>query len=97
VIVDDLDVLRPSVRPPEADAPLLVDADAERTSPIPFELLKPVSGRHPQIIERLGGVEDEQLSQGGTLYLLVELARSPSLPDPLSLLVRERSQHTRGA
>jgi hypothetical protein len=82
VVVDDLDILRSSVRPVEADAPLLVDTNAVRTCPSPLELLEPVPGRRPQVIERLGGVEDEQLSQSGTLDLSVELANSrlPVIP-----------------
>jgi hypothetical protein len=94
VVVDDLDVLRPSLGPPETNTPLLVDADAVGTSPVSLELLEPVPRRHPQIIERLGGIENEQLSQSGTLNILGELARAPSLPDKLGFPIRERPQHT---
>jgi len=62
VIVDDLYVLRTSVRPPEAHSPLLVDPNAVGAGSVALELLKPVSRRYPQIVEGLGGVEDEQLS-----------------------------------
>jgi hypothetical protein len=68
---------------------LLVDANAVRTGPAPLELLEPIPGRHPQVVERLGGVEDEQLSQSGTLDLSVELANSLPTPDPFRVLVCE--------
>lgn len=53
VVVDDLDALGSSVRPTEADTPLLIDTDAVGARPIALELLEPVSRRHPRIVERL--------------------------------------------
>src|ERR1700684_4498102 len=94
VIVDDLDTLGSSVRPTEADKPLLIDANAVGAGPIALELLEPVSLRHPQIVECLGGVQDEELPQRGALYALVELAHPLPSPDPLGFLIRERPQHT---
>ena len=94
VVVDDLNVLGSRCRPLEADAPLLVDADAVGARPVALELLESVSRGDAQIIERLGGVEDEQLAQRGALGALVEPAHPLTPPDPLSLSVRERSQHT---
>jgi len=62
VVVDDLDILGSSVGPSEADSPLLVDPDTVGAGAIALELLQPVSRRHSEIIERLRGVEDEQLA-----------------------------------
>lgn len=94
VVVDDLNVLGPRCRPLEADAPLLVDADAVGACPVALELLESVSRGNAQILERLGGVEDEQLAQRSALGALVEPARPLTPPDSLSFFVRERSQHT---
>jgi len=41
VIVDDLDVVRVSVSPPKADAPLIVDADAVLALSITAQCLEP--------------------------------------------------------
>jgi hypothetical protein len=60
VVVDDFDTVGSSVRPAEADTPLLIDADAVGARPIALEFLEPVSWRHPQIIECLGSIQDEQ-------------------------------------
>lgn len=73
MVVDDLDILGSSVAPPEADAPLLVDADAVGARPVASEFLEPVSRRYPEIIERLGSIQEEQLSQRGALDALIEL------------------------
>src|ERR1700678_74539 len=95
VVVDNLDTVGSSVRPTEADTPLLIDADTVGARPIALELLEPVSRRHPQIIECLGSIQDEQLPQRRALGALIELAHPLSSPDPLGLLIRERPQHTR--
>jgi hypothetical protein len=63
VIVNDLDVVRIPVLPAEADPPLIIDADAVLTSPIPFELLEAVPGRHPKIGELFGRVDRDQLPE----------------------------------
>lgn len=67
VVVDDLDVGRSGVGPGEADPPLLVDPDAVLPGAVPAECLKPVPGRHPEVVEDLGGVQHHQLPQGRSL------------------------------
>src|ERR1700689_2060420 len=96
VVVDDLDPLGSSVRPTEADTPLLIDADAVGASPIALELLEPVSRRHPQIIECLGSIQDEQLPQRRALGALVELAHPLSSPEPAPRAI-SRKAPTAGA
>lgn len=54
VVVHDFDVPGIPVPPLEADAPLVVDADGVLASPVASEGLKPVAGRHPQMIQRRG-------------------------------------------
>jgi hypothetical protein len=90
VVVDDLHVLGARVGPSEADSPLLVDPNAVRAGAVALELLESVPGWYTQIVEGLCGIEDEQLSERGTLHPLVELAHALSLPSPLRLFVGER-------
>jgi hypothetical protein len=93
VVVHDLDVFRSSGRPSEADAPLVVDADAVRIGSVALELLEAVTWRNPEIPDLICGVQDEQLAQGGALGGLIETLRSLPLPHSFGVFVAERLQH----
>jgi hypothetical protein len=45
MVVDDLDMLRPLLRPVEADPPLIVDANAVLSGPVSLQELQSVSRR----------------------------------------------------
>ena len=62
MIVDYLDIVCMSVRPAEADPPLIVDAYAVLSFPIAFQRLQPVPGRNPEMIERTRLVQIEKLA-----------------------------------
>jgi hypothetical protein len=49
MIVDNFYVVSISSAPYEADAPLIVDADAVLPVAVVFQSVKPVARRHPQI------------------------------------------------
>lgn len=49
MVVDGLYVVRVGSEPPEADAPLIVDADAMLSRSIPGELFKMVCGRDSEV------------------------------------------------
>ena len=57
MVVRDFDVVDVAFLPPEADPPLLVDADAVLTFAIPFELLQSVSRRYSEIVQRVNIVK----------------------------------------
>jgi hypothetical protein len=44
---------------------LIVDADAVGVGAVALELLEAVAGRDAEVADLVGGVEDEQLTQGG--------------------------------
>jgi hypothetical protein len=67
MVVRDLNVLWPSVGPPEADPPLLVHPDAVLACAIASQLLQPVSRRHPQIRQDLCSIQHRQLPPSSTL------------------------------
>ena len=71
--------MRIGSRPPEADAPLIVDADAVLPAPVPPELLEPVARWDPEVVQGHGCVELPQLAEGDSLHL------RPQLPDRLSI------------
>jgi hypothetical protein len=56
VIVNELDVVRIAILPPETDAPLIIDANAVLSRAIAFEFLQPIAWRRPEIVERFGGI-----------------------------------------
>jgi hypothetical protein len=61
VIVHDLDAMDAIFPPQEADAPLVVDADAVLPLSIPLQGFQSISGRNPQTGQFSGGMELQQL------------------------------------
>jgi len=57
VVVHDLDILRVTVDPAEADPPLVVDPDAVLPCSVAAEPLEPVPRGHPQVLEAHSGIE----------------------------------------
>jgi hypothetical protein len=94
VVVNDLDIVGVAVSPPEADAPLIVDADAVLAGSIAPQLLQPITRRHPEILEALGGIELGELAQHDP----VDDRRKPPARRPreetLGLTVGEAPDHT---
>jgi hypothetical protein len=62
MIVAELDVKRISVEPPETEAPLIVDAEAVLSSPVPRQQLQAIAWRHAQKGQRCGSIEEIKLS-----------------------------------
>ncbi len=60
---------------------------------VALQLFEPIARRDPQVAENLGSVEDQQLPEGDPLGAVVKLADPLPHPDPLGLLVSERSDH----
>ena len=57
VIVGDFDVHWPGGRPEEADAPLVVDADAVTAFEVALQLFETVSRWNTQIVDGFSGVD----------------------------------------
>jgi hypothetical protein len=62
MVIDDFDVLGAAVRPSEADAPLVVDANAVLALPVSPQGLQPVPRRNPQIAEATRDLELAKLA-----------------------------------
>ena len=56
VVIDNLNIGGAAVGPYEADAALIVDANAVLTHPVTFERLQPITRRRAQKIQCLGGI-----------------------------------------
>jgi hypothetical protein len=57
VVINDFDILGGAVSPSEANAPLVVYADAVLALASTSKSLEPVSGRHAKVVEASGNLE----------------------------------------
>ena len=64
MIVRYFDIVGVTLLPPEADAPLVVDADAMLASTVTREPFQPVSRRDTQIVQPFGDIKLNQLAPG---------------------------------
>src|SRR5271168_4430607 len=64
VIVDEFDIPGAAAGPGEADAPLVVDADAVLAGAGAGELFQSVARRHAQVVDALGGVDENEFVVG---------------------------------
>lgn len=87
--VDDLDVEGIGRAPDEADAPLIVEADAELAGTIAPERLEAVAGRHAQVGERVGRIEDGESPQRDALKAGGQETRAATLREHVRFGVAE--------
>jgi hypothetical protein len=83
-----------TVLPFEADAPLVVNADAILPCPISAQPLQPISWRHPQILKSLRLVEHAQFPQRHLLDIGWQSSRPLSFKDLFCFLILKISNHT---
>jgi hypothetical protein len=92
VVVDDLHILRVAILPDEADAVLIVDADAVLSAPIACQGFQPIAGKRCQVSKFASGVELLQLPLGHTRHLL-QASAEPAGKQRLGFGVLERPDH----
>ena len=97
MVIRDLDLLRPLIRPLEAEPILFVDADAVLTVPFPAQGLQAVTRRYRQRGQGHARVELIQLSLGyppdGFGTELPGGLGAPSIEDILGSLIAKRKDH----
>jgi hypothetical protein len=93
MVIDDLDLAGMPGLPDEANAPLVVDADAVLSGSITLEGFKPIAGGHPQIIEGFRGRELGEFPEGDPLDVGGKPPRPRPSPDFLRLLASEILNH----
>ena len=91
MIVDQLDLVRIAAPPFEAQAPLVVDANAPLAGPIAAQLLEAVARWNPEVLGRGGGVQDPQLAEPDALDI------GTPLPDRLAVVQSFRVAVAEGA
>jgi hypothetical protein len=80
MIIGKLDVMGTRWRPAEADAEWIVDPDRMLSVTVSSQQLESIAGRRPQIVQRCGGIDHQQLVPGG-----FEQARRKALHQPSSI------------
>ncbi|MNL61162.1 hypothetical protein D3C87_1850520 [compost metagenome] len=93
MIVDNSDIARTSFFPDKADAPLVIDANAPLTCPFALEAFQPIAGRHTQVLQGAGGVQQAQLAQCNALNVAGQLVAALALPDQLRLGIGKALDH----
>src|SRR5258708_8432554 len=81
VVGDEFDVAGSGGAPGEADAPLVVDADAVLAGAAAGQLLQPVAWWHPEVVDALGGVDDNELVVGEPAEFRAEYLDVAAMPD----------------
>lgn len=84
MIIDDLHVVRVTILPAEAHAPLIIDANAMLSRPIAPELLEPIPRRHAEILELFRSVEHDELPE----HRAMQIARKATDPFPREQALR---------
>lgn len=93
MIIYDFDFVRVPVFPDEADAPLVIDADAVPARPIALEGFEAVARRHPHVIQFLRCRELREFAKGHSLDVGWKPARAFALPNFLRLFASEILNH----
>jgi len=94
VIVHNLDLVRVSVLPSKADAPLVVDANAVLTLSVAVQRFEPIARRDSQVLNSACSMQIKKLPP----CLSLDRAKPRNefiLEDPRRVAVFERSDHVR--
>jgi hypothetical protein len=81
------------ISPFKADSPLVVDADAMLTFPLPCQFFQAIGRRNAKVLEREGPVQHTQLSQGDMLNILRKFMGTLARKNLLRFIGFERPNH----
>jgi hypothetical protein len=93
MVIDDLDIERVSVLPFEADAPLLINADAVLALAITFQPFELIRRRNHQIAQIAGTVQILQSLARSLLDPTIERSYELTLENRLGVLAPEGPDH----
>ena len=93
VVVDDIDVEGIGGVRDEADAPRIVDADAELASTTALERLKPIAGWNAGVGEGVGRIENDHFPKRDVLRAGWQPTRAATLRERLRIGVAEGADH----
>lgn len=93
MVSEEFDVVRTSLSPNEEETPLRIDADAVLPASIADQTLQAVARWDPEFLDALRRVEQLELPQSRSLHRPVDELDVLLMPDALSVLAAERSDH----
>ena len=93
MVIDDFGRVRVPVLPDEADAPLVIDADAVPARQVALEGFEAVARRHPQVIQDRRRRKLRELAKGDALDVGGQPPRAFALPNLLRLRAAEVLNH----
>jgi len=93
VVIRYLNIMRIPVTPSEANAPLIVNANAVLTGPISLELLESIPGRDPQVRQSLGSIQYQQLPESAPMKTRWQSANTLALEEPFGVTIPEALYH----
>jgi hypothetical protein len=93
MVIHDLDLVGISFTPFEADAPLVVDPDAVLARAITAEFLEPIPRRDPKVLELVGRIQDQELTEGTALECGGPPAHRFAQEDAVGIPVPEALDH----
>jgi hypothetical protein len=96
MIVHNLNVVSVPIMPREADAPLVIDADAVLSCAVATKLLKTIGRWSAQVSEGLGVAEHAKFTIGYLLDVVREFSRALTGEDLLGFLIPEGLDHNLG-
>ena len=93
MVVAEFNIMGIAISPNEADAPLIVDADAVLSRAIAFQGFQAVAGRQGQVAQFARANKLRELPQGHALNLRRQAVVAPPLPQPLCFPTSEVGNH----
>lgn len=93
MIVNDLNLVRVTVVPTKADAPLIVHANTVLAGPIALEFLEPIAGRDAEIIQNLRCVYGDEFAEHGPQELSGKSTYRLALEEGFGVSIGEALDH----
>ena len=93
MIVNNFNLVRIVLLPAEADAPLVIDPNAQLAAAAPFESFQTGAGECGQVSQPLGIVQHTQLPQCYSLHTVIQSPRESAMPEALGLFAGKARNH----
>jgi len=84
------------ITPQKTDSPLIVDANAVSSPPIPHQTFQPITRRYAQLADVRGGVKQDQFPLGPTPDRKWQPTRPLPSKDPFRIAITETLDHALG-
>ena len=93
MIIDDFHIVGIAPEPAEADAPLVIDADAVLADAVAMEPLEAIPRGDSEVLKAHRSVQYPQLAESGALHVRAELPDRLAVKEPFGVLIPEALDH----